>query len=383
MAPTRVAQNQCDLASLPNSRASPPFKHAQWSADGTCLITASVTSDIQTFVVPADLLDEDRDEPLALRSYCTIHSPESVNAVVGFPTFHLQDHASALVLSSAREHPIRLNSALSSNLVASYPLVNEMTEQYISPHSLAFNATGTCFVAGSDSAIAVFDVSRPGQEPLTYSKTGPKNSRDSRWNPTTSMRGLVSALAVEVSSSILAAGTFTRSVALYSATGQGDCIGAFSVHGNQADSAIHGAGITQLHWSQCGRYLIITERKSNGVMVYDIRKTGQLLSWVEGRCARSNQRLGVDVSSSTSGRHSGSCEVWAGGVDGRARMWRDPQLQEGALQPCLEFMAHNDAVTSTIMHRAGGVLTTTSAPDYAGNSKNSNELDPSLKIWTT
>ncbi|RMZ88381.1 hypothetical protein DV736_g4393, partial [Chaetothyriales sp. CBS 134916] len=346
MPPKCVAQKQSELRPL-LSGSAPPFKHGQWSADGTCLMAASVTSDIQTFVVPADLLDEDRDKRLPLTSYCTIPSPEPVNAVVGFPNFHLQDHASALVLSSAREHPIRLNSALSSNLVASYPLVNEMTEQYISPHSLTFNSTGTCFVAGSDSAIAVFDVSRPGQEPLAYSKTGPKNSRDSRWNPTTSMKGLVSALAVELSSSILAAGTLTRSVALYSSTGQGDCIGAFSVQGNQADSAIHGAGITQLHWSQCGRYLFITERKSDGVMVYDIRQTGQLLSWAEGRCARSNQRLGVDISSAN-GRDSCSCEVWAGGVDGRVRMWREPHLQEGALQPCLEFMAHNGTSTHYI-----------------------------------
>ncbi|RMZ80326.1 hypothetical protein DV738_g2760, partial [Chaetothyriales sp. CBS 135597] len=253
MAPECIAHNQCDDSDQEALPAS-PFKQAQWTADGTCLIATSITSQIKTFVAPADLLDEDREgQPLCLTSYSTIPSPEPVKAVVGFPTFNLQDHASAF------------------------------------------------FIAGADSAIAVFDTSRPGQQPLAFFKTGPKSNRDDRWNPTTRMKGLVSALALETSSSILAAGTFTRSVALYSAAGQGgDCIGAFSVQGNQADSAIHGAGITQLHWSPCGRYLFITERKSDGVMVYDIRKTGQLLSWAEGRGARSNQRLGVDISSSSS-----------------------------------------------------------------------------------
>ncbi|RMD43587.1 hypothetical protein DV735_g1527, partial [Chaetothyriales sp. CBS 134920] len=342
MGPECVAQSQNDAdATAP----SPPFKHTEWSADGTCLIATSVTSEIQTFVVPADLLDKGREGPLRLTSYCTIPSPEPVKAV------------------------------------------------YISPHSLAFNSTGAFFIAGADSAIAVFDISRPGQPPVSFFKTGPKSNRDNRWNPTTRMKGLVSALALDnASSSILAAGTLTRSVALYSAAGQGgggDCIGAFSVQGNQADSAIHGAGITQLRWSPCGRYLFIAERKSDGVMVYDIRKTGQLLSWAQGRAARSNQRLGVDISSSpvTTTGGDGSCQVWAGGVDGHVRMWRDLHLHQGALQPCLQFMAHNDPVTAAIMHRAGGVLATASAPDYAHTNDRSNNSEaaqgPSLKIWTT
>lgn len=74
-------------------------------------------------------------------------------------------------------------------------------------------------------------------------------------------------------------------------------------------------------------------------MLYDIRKTGQLLSWVEGRMAETNQRLGVDLLSSSNS--DGSLEIWAGGVDGRIRVWRDTHCQEGAQQADLEWHAHN------------------------------------------
>ena len=379
-------------------RGDDSFKNVQWSADGTCLIVTSDVNDIHTFVVPADLL-ADQPEPLSLSRYCTIPSCEPVNAVIGFPSFQLQDNDTTFVLSSVREHPIRLSSALGGHLVASYPIVNSMTEEYISPLSLTFDPTATRFIAGSDSLISVFDLSRPGQEPVTALKTGPKNSNDDRWNPATSMRGIVSALATEPASNILAAGTFTRHVALYASAGQGDCIGSFSTEGNQADKDIRGRGITQLHWSPCGRYLYVTERKSDGIMVYDIRQTGQLLSWMSGRDAQTNQRLGVDVFGDTG---SGTYEVWAGGTDGKTRMWKDAHLQEGAVKSTFEFKAHKgmqyiravkyaltdrqtDAVTSTVVHRAGGVIATSGGENHPVD-ENDTQVEgnpgPRLRLWT-
>ena len=349
MKPRCVADVAKDLSG--QSDIDPPkegvtdFKNVQWSADGTCLVATANSNDIHTFVVPSDLLD-DKATPLSLSSYCAIASPEPVNSVVAFPSFQLQNAATALILSSVREHPIRLNSALNGHLIASYPLVNPMTEEYISPHSLAFDPTFTRFIAGSDSLISVFDISRPGQQPFFAVPTGPKNRNDDRWNPATSMRGIVSALGVEPASTILAAGTFNRNVALYESAGQGECIGSFSLEGNEADQEIGGRGITQMHWSPCGRYLYVVERKSDGIMIYDIRKTGQLLSWVEGRHANTNQRLGVEVAHNSI---DGSYEVWAGGTDGKVRMWKDVHLQEGAVKPDFDFLAHEGKTTSSPM----------------------------------
>ena len=309
-------------------------KHLQWTADGTSLISTLSNNEIQTIVVPANLLDG-IDEPHQLEVYCSIASPEPVKVVAGFPRFDLQDPSTTIFLSAARDLPVRLSSALTGAKLASYPLVNPMTEEYISPYALRFTSDGSHFAVGSESLISVFDLSRPGQEPPFSCPTGPKG-RVTNFNPSTSMRGIVSALDLEPSSNILAAGTFSRQVALYDAGGQGECLGAFTVAGNKADEAIGGRGITQVLWSQCGRYLHIAERMSSGVMVYDIRQTGQLLSWLHGREAITNQRLGID----SCGSERDGQEIWAGGTDGTIKRWKNAHHFEGPVSLDWECSAH-------------------------------------------
>ncbi|KAJ9646048.1 hypothetical protein H2204_000710 [Knufia peltigerae] len=238
---------------------------------------------------PPDLLDEDQ-QPHHLSPYCIIPSKEPVNAIAAYPFFDLSNPSTTLILSSMRDHPIRLNSAISGHLGASYPLVNPMTEAYICPNSLLFTPQGDRFIAGSDSLLSLCDLSRPGQEPISSIQTGPKR-KTSDYNATTNMRGLVSTLAVDSSSGLLAAGTFGRQIGLYASMGQGECVGVFSVKDTAADDQIGGSGITQVAWSRDGRYLYISERKSDGVIIYDIRNTGQLLSWLTKKVA---MRFGVE-----------------------------------------------------------------------------------------
>ena len=306
--------------------SDPFYKSLEWSADGTCLTATSSSDSIDTLIVPQDLLAH-RDAPLELSPGTRISSAGAVRAVCGHPDFNLQDSGTMLVLSSVRDHPIRLSSAFTTDLIASYPLVNSMTEEYITPHSLVFHPKGGSFVAGSDSRLSFFDLSRPGEIPVSSLST--KN----RFNPAASQSGIVSALAMEPNRNLLAAGTFARSLGLYEASGQGECIAAFSLRDNEADKHIGGTGITQVQWSSCGNYLYVAERNSDGIMVFDIRKTCQLLSWLEGRNAGTNQRLGMDIAQGL----SGSQEVWAGGVDGKLRMWKDAQTQEGPLKPLGEL----------------------------------------------
>lgn len=341
--PAPAMQMKCLATDEPSHTRSPQTSHRslQWSADGTCLITTNHDYAIETFVVPVDLLDE-RDEPQILKPYSSIPSPDPINAVTGYPFFDLQNPASALILASQRDHPIRFSSAMTGERVASYPLINPLTEAYISPHALIFSSEGNRFVSGSESLISVFDVASPGHEPVTSTQTGPKKAKDDRWNPSTSIRGIVSALSIEPCSKLLGAGTFTRQVGLYDLEGQGSCVGAFSIAGNDADLDIGGGGITQLSWSPCGRYLYISERKSDGIMIYDIRNTGQLLSWCRGRAAMTNQRLSVDIMMPT----ENSYEVWAGGSDGVVRMWKDAHLDENAVWPTFTWNAHDGQSSS-------------------------------------
>ncbi|OAG43216.1 hypothetical protein AYO21_02502 [Fonsecaea monophora] len=358
------------------------FKSVQWSADGTCLIANRSDNGIDTFVIPVDLLEE-ATEPRMLSPYSTIQSAESVKAVVGYPFFNLQDPSTTLILSSMKDHPIRLNSALTGHLGASYPLVNPMTEEFISPHALMFSSQGDRIIAGSESLISIFDASRPGQDPISSRSTGPKWRKAAEYSGAVNMRGIVSALGVEPSSGLLAAGTYSRYVGLYDSLGQGDCVGVFSVKGTGADLQIGGGGITQVLWSPCGRYLYIAERKSNGVMLYDIRKTGQLLAWLEGRAAMTNQRLAIDLVSTGD---QGGNEIWAGGLDGFFRVWKDPQEKEGPVAPTFEFKGHDDAVSSAVVHHGGGVLATSSGQRYLAiedEEERAEKVMPgyNLKIW--
>ena len=282
---------------------------------------------------PPDLLEE-RDHELSLDAYSEIQFAEAVKALTAYPLFDLQDPPLTLLLCSVPDHPIRLHSALSSELLASYPFVNATTEAYISPHALTFTGDGRKFVSGSKNLLAIFDVSRPGEGPTSLLPTAPSRGAAR----SIGMKGIVSALSIEPASNILAAGTFSRHVGLYDANGQGESLGVFRVDGNEADCKIGGGGITQLMWSSCGRYLYIVERCSRGVMVYDIRHSGQLLSWVEGRNAETNQRLGVDLHESL--HAGGGLEIWAGGLDGNIRIWRNPHCQQGSQPPDMEWPAH-------------------------------------------
>jgi hypothetical protein len=153
------------------------------------------------------------------------------------------------------------------------------------------------------------------------------------------MKGIVSALAMNpTEDGILAAGTFTRNIALYGSRGSGELIGTFSIAKSEADRHIGGKGITQLLWSPCGRYLYVAERKSQGMLVYDVRVTGQLLGWLQGRRAVSNQRLKADIIATG---ENGSHEIWAGGTDGITRVWKDPFATVGQKETDWEWKVHD------------------------------------------
>lgn len=276
-----------------------------------------------------------------LSPYSTLPSAEPTYATAFYPFYNLQDPSTTLFLSSVRDHPIRLASTLGPASVASYSLVNPTTEAFITPHSMIYPSTlgGTHFLTGSDSMICLFDVSRPGTGgPISWMPTIP-SKRKQIVGGGVGMKGIVSALAINPSGDgILAAGTFTRHVGLYSSNGSGELLGTFNVAKTDANRSIGGRGVTQLAWSPCGRYLYIAERKSDGVLVYDIRVTGQMLGYLCGRKAMTNQRMDIDiVSAGVDSAH----EVWAGGTDGFMRVWRNPIYSAGGQDPDGEFKVHD------------------------------------------
>lgn len=288
---------------------------------------------------PPDLLE--KQSPQHLTPYSKLPSTEPTYATAIYPFFSLQDPSTTLFLSSVRDHPIRLASALVPTSVATYSLVNPTTEAFITPHSLIYPSAlgGTHFLTGSDSLICLFDVSRPGNDGLvTWMPTIP-SKRKQAVGGGVGMKGIISAMAVSpTGDGVLAAGTFSRQIGLYDSNGSGQSLGTFSVAKTEANRHIGGRGVTQLLWSPCGRYLYIAERNSDGVLIYDIRATGQLLGWLEGRKALTNQRMKIDIAPTAGGE---SHEIWAGGTDGRMRRWKDPALTAGPQSPFADWKVHD------------------------------------------
>lgn len=135
---------------------------------------------------------------------------------------------------------------------------------------------------------------------------------------------------------ILAAGTYNRQVGLFENAGQGESMTAFDLSYNDADdSLLKGNGVSQLAWSPCGNYLFVAERQSDALLVYDIRHTGQRLSYLSGRRAHTTLKLSFDLASDAYGK----IDIWAGGTDGKVRVWRDVTSREGRLEPDLALHA--------------------------------------------
>lgn len=349
-----IAQTAIEEVAAPtdNHNECNYFKSAQWSPDGTTILTSSADNTLRSFIIPADLLTPPHLQKL--QPYASHRSPEPLYATTFHPSYNLQEPSTCLTLASPRFLPIRLFSPFTADrLLASYPLVSPTTEAYIAPHSLLFNPQEVnTFFAGSESCVSVFNVNRDGDAPVTRMHT--TSSRRGRVaGQAQGMKGIVSALGMS-SEGMLAAGTYSRWVALHDGFARGGNACVFSV--GTEDEVERGGGITQVIWSMCGRYLCVAERASDGVGIWDIRGTGKRLAWLRGRNAKTQQRLSSEVMGG---------EVWAGAVDGAVRVWEGLGMVEGVMDPSWEFGAHEDAVSSTTLHPSGSVLATCSGQRHS------------------
>lgn len=283
---------------------------------------------------PPDLLEQTEAQNLV--PYHQHVSPGPVYATAMHPGFSLSEPSTAIYIASIPDLPLRLISPFSTKVLATYPLINPNTEAFLAPHSLLFDtytSHGTTnFLAGSDSQISIFDLNRPGSAAHTTLKTIP-SKRSKLVGGGVGMKGLVSSMALS-RDGFLAAGTFTRWVGLYDNAGRGSEVGVFQLGRDDGDQDGIGAGsgVTQLAWTEDGKYLVIAERMSGGLSVWDVRKTGRRLAWLSGRNATTMQRLGIDVVGST---------VISGDIEGNVELWDAVGSQEGVLGVTSEVKLHD------------------------------------------
>lgn len=340
------------------------FKRIDWSPDGTSVLTSSADNKLRLFVAPPDLLEP--GESRRLTPYTTYAAAEPTYAQVFYPGYNLSDPSTTLVLTSPRDLPIQLINVLdpSPKPIGTYSLVCPTTEKYQTPSSLLFYPSGNVFYTGTECLIALFDISRPGEGPTTRLPTIP-SKRHKMKGGGVGMRGIVSCLALQpesgaagAGSSMLAAGAWTRWVSLYDGEGMGGTVANWSVaSAADTEASISGAGISQVLWSACGRYLYVVERKSKGVLVYDVRVTGKLVAWLEGRDADTNQRMAVDIRTV-----NGTNEVWTGGTNGTVKSWHEVGSKEGAhvFDDSWQAYGEDTVVGGVSMHSCGSIIATAS-----------------------
>lgn len=360
-------------AASPSSRASsgssphpsspthpnPPLR----SADGTTLFTSSSSNHITTYVLPSTLLSPS-PTPLPLPPTSTLSLGEPTSAIAPCPYFSLSHPATQALLTAASDHPIHLHHAFPPPSsphqpppLSSFRLIKHETEAYLPVASLLWPSPGTHFLAGTTNLVALFDVVRP--DPVLSVATIPSTRHISKGNGV-GMRGTVAALAMQdaAAGGLVAAGMWTRHLALYDLQRAGACVATWGVSAAAGEAGVGGRGVVQMVWSPCGGYLVVNERGAGGLLVYDLRGTKRLVAWLVGRGGDTNQRLSCDVFPGTEA--VGGFEVWAGTMGGGVVAWEGVGTREGAVEPSWEWEAHGSAVGSVAMHASGSVLATCS-----------------------
>ena len=410
------------------------------TADGTTVIASTYHNQLCSFVIPSDLL-EPRERPLILRPQKALDLPETTNVFSPAPYFALENPETHHVLVACRDHPIQIFRALpatltpgddpqefhnqqhETNSLFSYRLVSPQTEAYLPVHSLAWPsphaAPSPSFFVGSNNLIAQFNLHRVGQGPQQVVHTIPSKRHISKGNGV-GMRGTVSALSMQndencVPTGLLAAGTWTRWVGLYDFARGGERVATWSVAEAAASfsvqdsppgspqqhcvpkqrstsrgkkqpiAGIGGAGINQTAWSPDGRYLLVNERQSTGVLVYDVRVTNKVLGFLAARDALTHQRLDLTVYPDSDG--VGGFEVWAGTRDGTVKVWQGVGSEEGCIWPSWDFstIGKTDAeakparspVGSVSLHKYGSVVATCTGGWRIAGEDDENEISSS------
>ncbi|KAF1944541.1 WD40 repeat-like protein [Clathrospora elynae] len=365
------------------------IQEAQLSPDGTCIFTADFARTFSVYPIDNGILSETGTCTLA--TYASFSSANPIWTFALNPLFNVQDASSTTVLVSRRDSYITLHNALwgatraydteelrpsstqpidISKPLASYKLVNNLTEAVIAPLSLTYSNDGAHFFAGKQDGIAIFDF-EDTDSPIHTIATIPAK-RNKLKGGGRGFKGWISALSlsppsISHSDGLLAAGARTRHVGIYDPVGGGE-VTHFSLPGtingkknrNENLKHIMGDGVSSLKWSPCGKYLYVAERHSDVLLIYDVRNFSLSLGYCAGRKALTKQKLGFDIWNAGASPYDIegiSHEIWAGSTDGKMRVWRDPYRKEGAVEPdeVVQVGEEEAPVVGTLVHPSGSL----------------------------
>ncbi|KAJ4353360.1 uncharacterized protein N0V89_005088 [Didymosphaeria variabile] len=354
------------------------ISEAQLSPDGTCIFTTDYSRKFSVYPFTSNIAAEQKQQRLV--PYAQFPSSDPIWAFAVNPYFNVNDHSTSTVLISRKDQYIGLHNALwdisknqesvqkssqtgpvdISSKITSYKLVDKLTEAVKAPISLAWSPCGAYFYAGQKNEIAVFDLTYT-DDPVSKIRTIP-STRNKLKGGGWGFKGDVSALAPSTTNAeMLAAGTRSRYVGIYDVQSNTE-ITHFPLPGmingrrikNDKLQDVIGEGVTQLKWSPDGTYLYVAERTSDALLIYDVRNFSLALAHCAGRKALTRQKMCFDVWAQKDEYNTGgSHEIWAGGTDGKVRVWRNPCLREGAVEADEVIDVGEDPVSNVLVHPYG------------------------------
>lgn len=338
------------------------LKGCKWAPDGSCLLTCSEDTALRIFNTPQQFcstsefetnndingvtiddikpsenikdgatIDGYKSSEISIDVAVCCQEGELVYDYCWFPLMNSHDPVSCCFASTSRDHPIHLYDAFTGQLRATYRAYNSVDE-VTAAYCVSFGCQGECLLAGFNGWVAEFDVSSPGRQiskhPLKVSGSDVYQS------------GIVSCLAFSpTTSGVYAAGTYTKSIGLYSRCAETPlCL----LHG-------HSGGVTQVKFSEDGNRLYSGARQDGEVLCWDLRQLGRILFSVS-RSVSSCQRIYFDLTpvSAWTGETSPEQQqqlLLSGGRDGWVRGWQMAQCEtggDGNPVSCIEFLAHAD-----------------------------------------
>jgi len=257
------------------------------------------------------------------------------------------------ILSTGRYQPVHLwdTGGPVGTLIATYKCINHLDEL---SHAFALCMTpcGEKFMAGLKNQVRTFDLARPGRE-CSITITGDKTGRG--------QSGIISCLAASQDLKIFGAGSYSKTVGVY--TLSGNLLALLSGHVG---------GVTQVGFSEDGRRLYSGGRKDDEIRVYDVRNLGATLHSLR-REVRTNQR----VQFTFAGEY-----VLSGGTDGAVRVWNSlGEVISG-------YLLHPDSVPGVSVHPRLALVATASGQRHVNCSAVENDecaptlTENSLKVWS-
>lgn len=383
---TRSAASERSAVHRGGRRSVSCIQNAQLSPDGTCIFTSDYDRAFSVYPINNDIVNEPGTR--RLKPYAQFVSADPIWAFAVNPNFDVNDGNTTHVLVSRRNQYISLHNALwdlshpidpeadvprtgpvdISTKISYYKLVDHLTEDVRAPLSLTYSHDGKYFYAGEQNMIAVFDLEYT-DDPISRILTIPAK-RNKLKGGGRGFKGYISALSLSPASptnnaGILAAGARTRHVGLYDAISGQETThitlpGTFQGKKLRNDALRNtiGDGVSHLKWSPDGNYLYVAERMSDAILIYDVRNVSLTLGYCAGRKALTKQKLGFDVwtaGDTTYGYDTVSHEIWAGGTDGKIRVWRDPYLKEGAIEADEVVDVGDAPVVASLMHPYGNL----------------------------